>query len=67
MSDYRHKETGEIKSVSRTRTYINYPEPNRCISLDDGSSLDDWESVDDRTDYRSVLTKKASGDGSGLR
>jgi hypothetical protein len=67
MAKYRHIETGEIKSVSSSRTYINPDCSKRCVNLDDGSSLDDWELLDFLTDYSSIATKKAPGDGHGLR
>ena len=67
MAEYRNIDTGEIKSVSSTRTYIGNDCSKRTISLDDGSSLEGWELLYFLTDYSSIATKKAPGDGRGIR
>ena len=68
MPRYKNKETGEIKSFSRTRTYINDDGSRREIDVATGEDITrDWELVSEATDYSSIATKKSPTDGFGNR
>ena len=68
MPNYKNRKTGEIKSFSRTRTYINDDGSKREIDITTGEDITkDWELVSEATDYSSVIAKKSPNDGYGTR
>ena len=68
MPTYKHKETGELKVFSRTRTYINNDGTKYDVDVTSGENLtESWDFVSTDGNYESVVTKKSPTDGYGLR
>lgn len=66
--EYRNKQTGEIISVGRLRTYINDDGTKREVDIATGKDLDEYERiVETDKDFTSVRAKANPRDSQGLR
>lgn len=68
MPTYINVETGETRSFSKTRTYINPDGTRREIDVATGEELSPlWKLLTEAGDYKNVAAKKSSTDGPGIR
>ena len=65
MIRFKNKETGEVISISKVRTYINDDGSKRNVDPTGKYNLSDYEEVREDTNYQSILCTKAPNDRRG--
>ena len=68
MPTYINNETGEQRSYSKVRTYINDDGTKREVDLDTNQPIPEgFVLLSDSTDYKTITAKKSPTDGYGTR
>jgi len=65
MIRFKHKETGEIISINRVRTYVNNDGTRYNVDPTHKYELSDYEEIKEDTDFGSILCTKAPNDRRG--